>query len=678
MAFYGLSRREAEAARQKYGPNVRSYNHSFLQELGAGFSALSVRLIIISALTEAITLVLGLLGAVPEYTSIMKLVGVAAAVVLFAFAEAALRYSASRELKEASRCMAMGVYPVFRGVEGTADIPAEEITVGDSVYLTEGDVVPADGILEDGNVTVEQSVFGINGRSEKTTAPVGYRDNGLLSLDNPYCLYRGTVICSGSGVLKITAIGDSTQIAKRQEDVDVIIPEQSFKSLVKTGNTAGILTAVAALAVCTLVGAMAGGLLRGFLAGVSACALTLAAAAFGRDSLACRLCAVRTVHKLEASGISPVKPERFENAAAASLLFTDKTGMITRGEYTVSGFIDGGGKEYSSFEKVGGSLGKLLKATVTSIAGAELISEGVVRGGSPADKAMVGFVKGMPKNASMVKRQAEFREGCLYGVTVTLGNGLATIIKGSAEDVLERCSEYQPSEGKRQRITNKSALQKLTSTLSVSGKDVEGIAFTNEVIKDGELPEKGFVLVGFMALQDSYCQEAAEQVKRLKGMGIRTVLVTACDRENAVFTAKLAGIKKKGGVILDSDQLREMTEADLDLRFGDIKAVAGATEKDKLRLIKAAHRAGAKVCTVLTAMKETPVLTEADVSFASSSAGSAIRSVCDASASDECGVKCAADYIELSRRFSRDYKIWLTARVILAIAVAAAAIGMGW
>ena len=308
MAYYGLSNREAEAAKQKYGPNVRSYKHSFRQELAEGFSALPVKLLIISALIEAITLVLGKLEMIPPYTSVMKLIGVAAAAVLLAFVEAALRYHSSKELKEASRNMAMGAYTVFRGVEGVTDIPAEEITVGDSVYLTEGDVVPADGILEDGSVTVEQSAFGIAGKNEKTTAPVGYRDNGLLSLDNPYCLYRGTVICSGSGVLKITAIGDNTQIAKRQEDAEIHIPEQSFKSLVKTGNTAGVLTAVAALAVCTLIGAMAGGLLRGFLAGISACALTLAAASLGRNSLACHLCALRTVHILEAAVISPVKP----------------------------------------------------------------------------------------------------------------------------------------------------------------------------------------------------------------------------------------------------------------------------------------------------------------------------------------------------------------------------------
>ena len=65
MAFYGLSRREAEAAQQKYGDNVRSYNHSFRQELMEGFSALTVRLLIISALIEGITLLLGLLEVIP-------------------------------------------------------------------------------------------------------------------------------------------------------------------------------------------------------------------------------------------------------------------------------------------------------------------------------------------------------------------------------------------------------------------------------------------------------------------------------------------------------------------------------------------------------------------------------------------------------------------------------------
>lgn len=679
MTFFGISEREAEASKQKYGLNIRSNKLRFGSSLINGFGGLTVKLLIISALIEAVRLMLGLLGYVPSVPDVSagKIIGRAAAAVIFALVGALLRYRSETALNASARASYDGIYKVFRGVDGTAEIPASEIAVGDSVFVSKGDVIPADGIVEDGTVKVDQSVFGTTGRTDKIAAPADYRHNGLLSTENPYCVYSGTTVCGGSGVIKITAVGDETHIAKRMEDKQTEIPEQSFSELCRIGGIAGSVLAAAAVLLCTFVGASEGSVWNGLLRGASAAAIALAAVCLGGKAAACKTCAVNAVKRLERKGVHVSKPEKLETAAATALFMTDKTGIITSGDYTVSGFIDGSGKEYSTFGDVEGSLGKLLKTAVASVSRAKLLSDGTVGGRSPIDRAMLEFVKGETKKSAELKKQTELYENGLYGATVTFGGNLVTIVRGRPERLLELCKECQSTDGKKRKITNKSALQKLTSAISLSGKDVEGIAFANGGIKGKHLPNSGVTLIGFIALQDSYQKNAADEIKRLQNAGIRTLPVTVYSRENTIFTVKYAGIKKKGGVVITSEQLAEMNDKELESRFSGIAAVSEATERDKLRLIKAAHHKGIKVCFVGSSMEDIPALEEADTAFASAAAGTAVRSVC-AAAADVCGVKAAADFILISRKFAAEYRTWLIFRIILAAAVTAAAIIIGF
>ncbi|MCM1478923.1 MAG: HAD family hydrolase [Muribaculaceae bacterium] len=670
MAFSGLTEREAEASKQKYGRNVRSYNQILGRSLIMGFSSLTAKLFVISALLCAIAFMLGLLEAIPKTDPLIIAVPAAAA-VLSALVNALVRHSSNNALYRAARSPENGVYAVFRGVDKTVDLRAEDLTVGDLVYISSEDVIPADGIMEDGTVTVDQSVFGVIGRMRKGTAPEGYRDNGMLSPDNPYCVYSGSVVCSGSGIIRITAVGDGTQLAKRLEDKPIRIPEQSFADLSNSAGIAGGVLAAIVTVIFLAVGASAGNALGGFLKGLSLGAAALAVSCIGGKSLACEAFAAKAVRRLARAGVSVSKPETLENAAKTAVLLTGKTGVFTKGEYSVSGFIDGDGKEYAKFADIGGSLGKLLKTAVLSIFSAQLLPDGSVRGRNPFDNAMLTFVKDGMKRRDVLKKRSEAADNGLQGATVSLGGELVTIIRGESEKLLERCTEYHGADGKRHKITNRKALQKLADAISLSGKDVEAIAFTNKGIKGGRLPDGGgFTLIGLIALQDSYYEESAKCVERLSKAGIRTVLVTGSSRENAVFTAKYAGIKKSGGVILTSKQLKNMGDKELADKFGDVRAVACAVERDKMRLVKAARNTGVKICFAGAIMRDIKVLTEADTAFAASSAASSVRSVC-AAAAERCGIKCLADFILYSRKFALDYRSWLIFRIILTIAAAA-------
>ena len=97
-----------------------------------------------------------------------------------------------------------------------------EVVVGDVIKLTIGDKIPADGVfLEVSNLKIEQSMM--TGESLPVGKKVFFEDVNLEGaeslktinqLSNPSFAARGTMVADGSGWLRVTAVGDATQMGK--------------------------------------------------------------------------------------------------------------------------------------------------------------------------------------------------------------------------------------------------------------------------------------------------------------------------------------------------------------------------------------------------------------------------------------------------------------------------------
>src|SRR5207302_3572518 len=96
-------------------------------------------------------------------------------------------------------------------------VPLEEVVVGDAVVLEMGDEVPADGRLAKAtDLYVDQSLM--TGESEPARKQARGRDDTADGPEQPGCLYRGTQVVDGVGLLLVTEVGDATylgQIARR-------------------------------------------------------------------------------------------------------------------------------------------------------------------------------------------------------------------------------------------------------------------------------------------------------------------------------------------------------------------------------------------------------------------------------------------------------------------------------
>ena len=83
----------------------------------------------------------------------------------------------------------------------------DEVVVGDVVLLESGDKIPADGVLVNGEITVDES--SLNGEAKEQYK---YPLNGIVKDENN--LYRGTVVYSKRGIMIVTSIGDQTIYGK--------------------------------------------------------------------------------------------------------------------------------------------------------------------------------------------------------------------------------------------------------------------------------------------------------------------------------------------------------------------------------------------------------------------------------------------------------------------------------
>lgn len=96
-------------------------------------------------------------------------------------------------------------------------VSMDDIVVGDIVSLEMGDEIPADGrLLRAKELFVDQSLM--TGESEPVRKQTRPADDDAEGPEQPGCLYRGTQVVDGAGLLCVMEVGDTTylgQIAKR-------------------------------------------------------------------------------------------------------------------------------------------------------------------------------------------------------------------------------------------------------------------------------------------------------------------------------------------------------------------------------------------------------------------------------------------------------------------------------
>ena len=559
-------------------------------------------------------------------------VGIAAAILL-ATLVSTLSERGSEAAFEKLREDAARTFCRVRRNEKLLACPVDDVVVGDFVLLSAGDRVPADGWLYEGTLRVDQSA--LNGESRETvkhSAPETPAAEDDLS--SPFHLFRGSVVCGGEGTLIVTRVGDRTfyggmaremQEESRESPLKVRLSDLA-KKLSRLGYFAALLIAVADLTHTFLTDL--GGDPAVFarpaewlppLLHAATLAITVVVVAVP-EGLPMMITVVLSANmrRMLKDHVLVRKPVGIETSGSLNVLFTDKTGTLTRGTPEVVCLVSGDGACYRrSPDARRNAAGWRVVADGCVLNNESAISEGGrVLGGNATDRALLRYARPLasePRPA--VRFHLPFDSARKYAA-VQLAEGLSHI-KGAPEILLPRCTRVLTADGRIRPLSDPYRLTRRLKELTSRAMRVLLLAASDTPITDDTLPD-GLIFVALVGIRDDLRPEVPAAVHTCREAGIQVVMITGDNRDTAAAIAREAGLldRDEPHAVLDGEQLRAMPDEALAERLPSLRVVSRAMPADKSRLVRLAQAQGLVVGMTGDGINDAPALKKADVGFA--------------------------------------------------------------
>jgi Ca2+-transporting ATPase len=211
-------------------------------------------------------------------------------------------------------------------------IPGREVVRGDMVCLSEGDRVPADGIIVWGrNLLVDESL--LTGESIAVRKIAAMEDPVNMNMgkpggeDIPY-VYSGTMVVQGQAIAYVRAIGIHTEIGAIGKALQSVVQEETLLQK-ETGRIVKAVFFIALLLfglVVVIYGLTRGSWMEGILSGI-----TLAMALLPEEfPVVLTIFLALGAWRISQKQVLTRKMAAVETLGAATVLCTDKTGTLTQ------------------------------------------------------------------------------------------------------------------------------------------------------------------------------------------------------------------------------------------------------------------------------------------------------------------------------------------------------------
>lgn len=643
-----LTDEQAEESRRKFGANTLPMPEqtSFWHELWETFRGDALIRILTVALV--ITVVFAIIG-VGDW---LEAVGIAIAVVLATTVATYSEYSNNQLFQKLQDEYSKIFCKVFRRRDGNiqvCDIKIDDIVTGDLVLLQAGDKVCADGILIDGEIRVDQA--SLNGESEdakKTPAAPGYvYDTEKIDFLDVEKVYRGSVVTSGEAIMEVKCVGEKSQFGRLASELGET-EERETPLKLKLGKVAdaisrfgyigGGLIAVAFMINCIffnptlLPGALTYfsaenlmQILRDLVSSVTLAVVIIVVAVPEGLPMMIALVSGLNMKKLLKDNILIRKIDGAETAGSLNLLFSDKTGTITKGALQVVDFISAEDKEYQDFGAIPPQLREMLLINICGNTNAiSLVNNGVlqVSGGNATERALHQFV-GVQGTLDyetykvVCTDSLMFNSANKYSASVLQGKLDQAIIKGAPEKLLASCTHYYGEDLEVHPLTDEVRATLEARMEALSEKAMRVLAFSTSNYGIGQKLLTDMTFVGMVGIRDELRPEAVEAIATAKRAGIQVVMVTGDKKETAAAIARDAKLMESPqDLALTSEDLAAMSDEELKKALPHLRVVARALPTDKSRLVRLGQELNLVVGMTGDGVNDAPALKKADVGFA--------------------------------------------------------------
>lgn len=638
----GLTSDEAKARLKKYGPNmlVEKRQNPLLLKFIRHFRDLFGILLLVASF-------LSFISGSPELSLIIL------AVVLMNIFFSLFQESRAEKAMATLKSWMPEYAKVLRAGE-LKKILVKEIVPGDVVFLDEGDRVPADARLIEAFDLYTNNVP-LTGESEpqpriaETTKVVE-----KAYLYSPNLVFMSTSVAKGQGKAVVYATGMDTQFGRiasltqtiREEDSPL---QKEIAITAKYDFIIAITVGIIFLLVSTLWLKVELGKSIFFMIGVMVCCVPEGLQVTVSSALAIN------VLKMVKQHILVKRLSAVQTLGSVTVICTDKTGTITKGEMTVSKLwvkdytVEVTGLGYSpigDFTYHGKQLQKNEAGMIEKLLEITALCNGA-KVEPPSDKNKTWGIIGDPTDGALLVAALKFGlniESILAKKPIIdilpfsferkrmttvheVDDKILVYTKGAPGSITDICNKILVN-GKIEELTDKdlSLIQTKIHEFGNEGLRVIAIAYKSIHAKDyikGQDVENDLIFVGLSAMRDPPRNEVKDAVLKAKQAGIKTVIITGDYGPTAQAIAQEVCIVEKSfcqiirGV--DLEDLEDQAIVD-EVKKGSV-IFARVSPEQKHRIVTVLKKSGEIVAVTGDGANDAPSLKEADIGVAMGASG---------------------------------------------------------
>lgn len=623
--FSGLSEKQVLENRKKYGKNVleKIAQDSFIKQFIRTLGDPIIRILLIALGIKTVFLF--------QEFDWFETVGIVIAIFLASFISTISEYGSEKAFEKLQEEAEKIKTKVIRDGK-ILEIPIEEVVVDDLVLLSPGDKVPADGVLIDKEVTIDES--SLNGET-KEAYKVAFVNGVNPKEEN--LLYKGSVVYSKEGLMKVTKVGSDTFYGKLAKELQEKQPESPLKLrlrhlakiISKIGYFGAFLVAFSYLfSILVIDNQFQMSLIIEdvtnfpFLLGHVLYALTLSVTIIVvavPEGLPMMITLVLSsnMKRMLKNNVLVRKLVGIETAGSLNILFTDKTGTLTKGKLEVVGVRLGEGKIYHSIDELKRypRLEKIFSQSIYYNNGAHFSETNEIIGGNTTDRALLSFLGKPIKDGVRVIDSTPFDSKAKYSSCIIEGDEDLCLIKGAPEKILPFCDSYYNELGRKMMLYDRNRLID-----GIKQKTQEGIRVLAVATSKDRKKVRNFshlTLVGIIYIKDEVRQEAIEGIKLVSDASIKTVMITGDNIDTAISIGREVGLlKSSDDIILTSDELNHLSDEKVKAILPKLAILARALPSDKSRLVRLSQELDLVVGMTGDGVNDAPALKKADVGFA--------------------------------------------------------------
>lgn len=491
-------------------------------------------------------------------------------------------------------------------------IAGREVVSGDLVVVSEGDRIPADGVLlECRNMEVDESLLTGESVPVRKAAAKSSAPSRPAGDDIPY-VFSGTLVVRGRGTLEVHATGLRSELGKIGKTLETL--QTNEPRLQQETNKLVRVFAITGLLLCAVVALIFAYTHSNWLQGVLA-GLTLAISMVPEEfPVVLTIFFAMGAWRIARQRVLTRRMPAIETLGAATVLCVDKTGTLTMNRMSVQVLFANNNSCDLRDDR------QCIPEEFH-----EVVEYGILASSrdpfDPMEKAFhdVGrdFLKSSEHLHSDWKLAHEYALSSellamsrAWDVPHTSSRRIAA--KGAPEAIVRLCM-----------LSASDAIQVKTATAKMASEGLRVLGIAKAIYED-ELPDSQlaipFQFVGLVGLADPVRDSVPEAVQECYRAGIRVVMITGDYPVTAQSIARQIGLRNSGSVITGAE-LEELDDAELKKQVRSVNIFARVVPEQKLRLVTALRDNGEVVGMTGDGVNDAPALKAADIGIAMGNRG---------------------------------------------------------